>query len=446
MKKIINNSIYLLGLLLIFVSCDDKELVTLNTDANTILSVSNQTLVLTEELAETEVLTLNWSDPDFGFDAAANYKIQIDFTGGDFSAAQSISAGSELSKVLLGQELNGKLLSLGIVPNTATDIDFRIQTTLSESTVLYSEAKTVNITAYSSLLDLSTNLGVVGSGTPGGWDAGSDRPIIDIPFYTTSTTNQYVAYGTLKTGEIKFRKDNLWTENYGDDGNDGTLEANGANIAVTAGTYKITVMTDDSATPLSYTIEPFSWGLVGDGTPNGWNGPDTPMTYNSYQDNFKAAVTLTDGEMKFRFNNDWGVNFGDDGLDGTLEGGGANIPVSSGHYIITLDLNTQTYELEPVDVWGLVGDAAPNGWNGPNLKFLPDFGINEGFYYINGVTLNDGEIKVRQNDAWGLNYGDDGNDGMMEQNGANIPVTAGTYNIVFDFSGAAPMISLNAWQ
>ncbi|WP_452222229.1 SusE domain-containing protein [Lacinutrix salivirga] len=446
MKKIITNPIYLLGLLFVLVGCDDNELVTLNPNANILLSASEVSLVLTEDSAEAEVLTLTWTEPDYGFNAAATNKIQLDFAGGDFSAPQTISAGSDLSKILIGQELNSKLLSLGIIPNTATDISFRIQTTLSENTVFTSDVETINITAYSSLLDLSTNLGVVGSATPGGWDAGSDRPILDIPFYTTSTPNQYVAYATLRDGEIKFRKDNLWAENYGDDGNDGSLEPNGANLTVTAGSYKITVITDDSAVPISYTMEPFSWGLVGNGTPNGWDGPDTPLTYNSYQDNFKAAVTLTDGEMKFRFNNDWAVNFGDDGLDSTLEGGGANIPVTAGHYVITLDLNTQTYELEAMDLWGLVGDASPNGWDGPNTKFLPDFGINEGFYYINGITLLNGEIKVRQNDAWAVNYGDDGNDGIMEQGGANIPVTAGTYNVIFDFSGASPMITLNEWQ
>ena len=55
---------------------------------------------------------------------------------------------------------------------------------------------------------------------------------MNLPFYTTATADVYVAYVTLGNGEIKFRKDNLWTENYGDTGADGTLEANGDNIAV----------------------------------------------------------------------------------------------------------------------------------------------------------------------------------------------------------------------
>ncbi len=38
--------------------------------------------------------------------------------------------------------------------------------------------------------------------------------------------------------------------------------------------------------------------------------------------------------------------------------------------------------MEGIDVWGLVGSATPNGWNGPDQKFIPDFGVNEGYYYF----------------------------------------------------------------
>jgi hypothetical protein len=52
--------------------------------------------------------------------------------------------------------------------------------------------------------------------------------------------------------------------------------------------------------------------------------------------------------MKFRFNEDWGVNYGDDGANGSLEPGGANIAVSvAGIYYITLDLAALTYTAVP---------------------------------------------------------------------------------------------------
>mgnify|MGYP005710147971 FL=1 len=325
-----------------------------------------------------------------------------------------------------------------MVPNEEGVASFRIKATLSEYQEIYSNTVNISVTPYSSLLDLSTSLGVVGSATPGGW---GNENILDLPFYATATTDVYVAYVTLRNGEIKFRNNNDWSENWGDDGADGTLDSYGANIAVSAGTYKIEV----NFSSMTYTMEEYSWGIVGSATTNGWGGPDMMFHYNSFQDDWRTVVTLGDGEVKFRFNNDWAINYGDDGADGTMEANGANIAVSAGHYLVTMNLNTQSYTMEEMDVWGLVGSATANGWDGPNDKFMPDFGVNEGYYYLTGAILADGEIKVRQNDAWGVNYGDDGNDGTLELNGANIPVSAGTYNITLNLAANPPTIAIHQW-
>ena len=438
MKKIIYKLTYLTALFAFIYSCDDVERVYYNDAAETVLSLSDDNLVLNEENAANEVLTLTWTEPDFGFSAAALYSVQIDVQGGDFSNPQIISVGGSLDKTFTVEELNAKLLSLSMLPNEEGVASFRIKATLSEYQEIYSNTVSISVTPYSSLLDLSTSLGVVGSATPGGW---GNENILDLPFYTTATTNVYVAYVTLRNGEIKFRNNNDWSENWGDDGADGTLDSYGANIAVSAGTYKIEV----NFSSMTYTMEEYSWGIVGSATTNGWGGPDMMFHYNSFQDDWRAVVTLGDGEVKFRFNNDWGVNYGDDGADGTMEANGANIAVSAGHYLVTMNLNTQSYTMEEMDVWGLVGSATANGWDGPNDKFMPDFGINEGYYYISGAVLTDGEIKVRQNDAWGVNYGDDGNDGTLELNGANIPVSAGTYNITLNLAANPPTIAIHQW-
>ena len=438
MKKIIYKLTYLTALFAFIYSCDDVDRVYYNDAAETVLSLSDDNLVLNEENAANEVLTLTWTEPDFGFSAAALYSVQIDVQGGDFSNPQIISVGGAFDKTFTVEELNAKLLSLSMLPNEEGVASFRIKATLSEYQEIYSNTVNITVTPYSSLLDLSTSLGVVGSATPGGW---GNENILDLPFYTTATTNVYVAYVTLRNGEIKFRNNNDWSENWGDDGADGTLDSYGANIAVSAGTYKIEV----NFSSMTYTMEEYSWGIVGSATTNGWGGPDMMFHYNSFQDDWRAVVTLGDGEVKFRFNNDWGVNFGDDGADGTMEANGANIAVSAGHYLVTMNLNTQSYTMEEMDVWGLVGSATANGWDGPNDKFMPDFGINEGYYYISGAVLADGEIKVRQNDAWGVNYGDDGNDGTLELNGANIPVSAGTYNITLNLAANPPTIAIHQW-
>lgn len=444
MKKFMNKSIYTLAFVCgLFVACEDVDIVQIDPTANTIVSLSTDSVILVEDNATADAVTVSWSLPNFGFDAAPSYTIMIDMSGGDFSAAQLVSVGSNYSYNFSVAELNNKLLSLGLSPNEESVVDIKVKTTLSSFQEMISDAVSLTVTPYSSILDLSTNLGVVGSATPGGW---GNENIPDLPFYSTATADEYVAYVTLGDGEIKFRKDNLWTENFGDNGADGTLEANGDNITVSAGTYKITV----NMANLTYTMEPYSWGIVGSATPNGWGAPDVMLHYNPFADDWRAVVSLADGEAKFRFNEDWGVNYGDTGADGSLETGGDNIAVSAGHYLVIFNLNTQQYSFEEMDVWGLVGSATANGWDGPNQKFVPDFGINEGYYYINGAILNDGEIKVRQNDAWALNYGSSSyNAGLstndMDVNGNNIPVTAGTYNIILNFSGSTPTITLYPW-
>ena len=88
------------------------------------------------------------------------------------------------------------------------------------------------------------------------------------------------------------------------------------------------------------------WGLVGSATPNGWNGPDVEM-YQTGPQEFSIYTELASGELKFRFNEDWCNNFGDNGNDGTLESGGANISISAGTYFIVMDLGAGTYTISP---------------------------------------------------------------------------------------------------
>jgi hypothetical protein len=146
---------------------------------------------------------------------------------------------------------------------------------------------------------------------------------------------------TLIDGEMKFRMNNDWGTNWGDDGADGTLEEGGANIVVTAGIYIATVNMND----LSYSLEPITnvWGLVG-GAYNNWGASPDAQFKRDWSRPFDDIwilndVTLIDGEYKFRSNNDWGTNYGDDGSDGTLENGGANIVAVAGTYSFVLDFS-----------------------------------------------------------------------------------------------------------
>ena len=197
----------------------------------------------------------------------------------------------------------------------------------------------------------------------------------------------------------------------------------------------------------SITLTPYStsrttpWGLVGSATTNGWNGPDVKFWKSSTAGILETFAYLTPDatggiEIKIRKNNDWAENYGGNitstnstGFGGTLEAGGSNITVpQAGHYHIKINLNDLTFSAEKY-AFGITGSATPNGWGGPDAQVFSYDSVND-IWVANNVTLTDGLIKFRVNNAWDINYG--GSNGTLAPGGSDITVTAGTYNITVD--------------
>jgi len=149
----------------------------------------------------------------------------------------------------------------------------------------------------------------------------------------------YLYFADANT-QFKFADGPSWDVNYGDDGANGTLDRNGANIvAADAGYYKINV----DLPALTYTYLKTDWGIIGSATANGWDA-DQNMTFDPATGIWTAVLDLKAGEFKFRANDGWDVNYGDDGANGTLEQNGANIPIANdGSYTITLKLGVPDY-------------------------------------------------------------------------------------------------------
>lgn len=149
----------------------------------------------------------------------------------------------------------------------------------------------------------------------------------------------YFAEG-LESYEFKFA-DGGWDTNWGDDGADGTLEPNGANLTAPGpGMYRVVFDLDN----LTYTFDQVQWGIIGAATPGGWDA-DTDMTYDTDLNAWTITVALVGGqEYKFRANNGWDVNLGDNGGDGTLENNGNNIAIDrDGVYQVSIFLNRPDY-------------------------------------------------------------------------------------------------------
>jgi hypothetical protein len=166
-----------------------------------------------------------------------------------------------------------------------------------------------------------------------GWSPGSAPQLVSL-----NNNGEYDGYIFFNNPnpEFKIVKGNDWSA--GDFGGaTGVLTNGGANITLpNAGHYRMFVNT----TTMTYEATKInSWGVIGSATPGGWN-TDTDMSYNASTGTWSVTLNLTAGELKFRANDDWSINFGDNGNNGSLEYGGDNIPIASaGNYTVTLDLN-----------------------------------------------------------------------------------------------------------
>ena len=95
----------------------------------------------------------------------------------------------------------------------------------------YSIAINLNDNTYT--MEESDVWGIVGSGY-NDWGATLDFALTQI-----QPDIYYGDIATLVDGEIKFRANNDWASDFGDTGADGTIDAGGDNIAVTAGLYRV---------------------------------------------------------------------------------------------------------------------------------------------------------------------------------------------------------------
>lgn len=382
-------------------------------------------VVLSDATPDETAITVEWEDPDFNSattQATITYDIETALAGTDFTTIASVGTTVDMYSMNISHaDLNDAALTAGILPEEVGGLDIRIKATIATASgdlVRYSESASISVTPYSTSVGLST-WGIIGSGY-NNWGAFADGS-----FYTTDQPNIIVAYVTLITGEIKFRENNDWGNNFGDTGADGTLEPGGDNIAVTAGTYKITVNFNDN----TWTSEQFSLGIVGSGY-NDWGnaGPDAKFYYDQITNSFKVGVKLVDGEIKFRVNNDWGTNYG--GSGGVLSLNGSNLAVTAGYYTVSVDLENNTYSVVADDIIGVIGSGY-NDWGsaGPDFSLTE---VNPDIWVGDIVTFIDGEIKFRVNNDWGTNYG--GSGGNLSLNGDNLAVTAGLYRIRLDLA------------
>lgn len=172
-------------------------------------------------------------------------------------------------------------------------------------------------------------------------------------------------------------------------------------------------------------------GLIGEF--NGWADPDTDMVQDETDpDLWTLEITLPDGPVKFRANDDWSVNWGSaDFPAGVGTQDGSDIPVYAGDYFITFNSATGEYYFDVDSPISIIGEATPGGWEEDTEMYqMQD---NENGFFVE-LFLNQGACKFRKDKDWAVNWGgEDFPTGVGVQDGPDIPVAkAGDYYVTLD--------------
>ncbi|OHX65066.1 SusE domain-containing protein [Flammeovirga pacifica] len=317
--------------------------------------------------ADSVATTFTWSESNYnGISLARNYTVVISDTE-TFENVQALGDTPSGELPVNTKALNNALVALGLSVDTEHTVYSKVITIVNANVdTLSSGEHTFKVTPYLSVINYPK---VFLPGDFSGWNNNDEMYTIA----SVNFDNNYEGYMPLKTksdgtaasGQFKFVTiGGDWGSQYGLPNGTGVPATSPASIISKSGNGgndpdNCEVPTDAGDAPQyriqatfgaddgSYTITPTVWRIVGDATPNGWPGDapndknDTDMTYDPATNVWMVTVDLTAGELKFRANYDWGLNFGQgDNGSNSLSLGAGNIQVAeAGNYTVKLDLS-----------------------------------------------------------------------------------------------------------
>ena len=177
-----------------------------------------------------------------------------------------------------------------------------------------------------------------------GWSPGT-APTLGSP-NNDGVFDGYINIPAGGSNKFKFTTGPDWTNALGDAGA-GKLSASGGDVAVpTAGFYHIEANTVTNTWLATKT----SWSMIGSFAASNWSN-DIQMAYSAADNKWTGTITTAAGDQfKFRANNGWALNYGDDAGKGNLTANGANMgdagknfAIPAGTHVVTLYLNNSGY-------------------------------------------------------------------------------------------------------
>lgn len=352
MKNWLTQILGLCTAVLLLSSCEkDEDQIVAKPGRDTALSAAVTNVPLTLDDADKTYVVYSWTPVTFGFlGEVVSYSLEVDKKGNEFAAPTVFATGSSPTKTLTVAEVNTIMIDKGAVLNEETgeyssvELEVRAKAYLGTTPSANALAKYSPVTALSGT-PYNSNAAIVYPSlwVPGAYQSWTPATAPIIASGDKANTSTFEGYVNITGAELAFKFTSVpaWDggTNYGKGTATGDLstDAGAGNLEVLEpGFYWLKANTET----LKWSATKTTWSAIGSATANGW-ASDTPMTYDAATGVWTLTTNLSvGGEMKFRANNDWAINYGDRGADGLLDFDGDNIQVEeAGSYTITLDLS-----------------------------------------------------------------------------------------------------------
>lgn len=382
--------------------------------------------------------TFTWDAADFGVKAQINYAIEAST---ETAGPVEVFTGATGTKAEVAYEIINERLFNGLALTAAEPVavNFMVSAKIGEGQKYYSEPVKVivSVTAAEKKYPM---VYVIGSFND--WADGTTQELFDFDGKDAEYSGIVGFNGKAANGFKVRGSETGWNNELGNWGLDGSIDppaaeskeiplisdGGSADIKILSNEfYSFTLVKGTPALKVNFTFN--TVGVIGTAV-GGWDS-DIDLTFDSVTQKFYADVTLAEGEMKFRANDAWDLNWGvsAEGVvmtEGSLNGG-SNIKVPAGNYRIYLNLNNPvdaTFELNAEDYgkeqevvipdkpvmtgWGIVGSITNWGNLTENNKYITDIALTTDgtWYYAKGVEIPaDAEIKFRLDGDWAKQWG-----------------------------------------
>ena len=265
----------------------------------------------------------------------------------------------------------------------------------------------------------------------------SGKDVYEDPVFTITFTSGADCYWKI-IPQSNYDANNAWNEGTtgvvgvavdGDSATEGTLvtEKPQAGKIPAEGMYKMTI----NMIEYTYTIQKleFEEYIYVPGNHQSWNPGAAPALWCPNFDGVYTGFSNLNGDFKFTRVRGWDSEYNYTHFTtfstGLSQGEGTNIKMAtSGFYYVKADVAAGSLTATQTTTWGIIGPAQAGGWDADTDM---TWNADKGCWYAAGVTLTAGEMKFRANDGWDINVG--GEFGNLVENGGNIAVEAGTYDI-----------------